>query len=335
MKEEKAMTNLVLDRYPMTETHSHSATLHHLDTIQATQDIDFTNLLADFEDYLDVKPATIRNYTKAINIFLGYLYDSGISRPQRNDVINFREQLKAEGKKASTIQNYIIGVRQFFKYLEGKRYYPNIAKDVKGVKVSKEHKKDYLTAEQVGDVISKIDRDTKAGKRNYAIFTLMVTSGLRTIEVSRANIEDMRTVGGSTVLYVQGKGRDDKAEYVKVAGVVERAIREYLGTRSNTEADAPLFTSTSNNSTGKALTTRSISGIVKQALRNANLDSDRLTAHSLRHTTATLNLLAGGSLEETQQTLRHQNIGTTMIYNHALERASNNSEERVAGAIFD
>src|SRR5699024_3567128 len=128
---------------------------------------------------------------------------------------------------------------------------------------------------------------------------------------------------------------DDKAEYVKVAGIVERAIREYLGTRPNAEADAPLFTSTSNNSAGKALTTRSISGIVKQALRNANLDSDRLTAHSLRHTTATLNLLAGGSLEETQQTLRHQNIGTTMIYNHALERASNNSEERVAGAIFD
>src|SRR5699024_3759969 len=149
------------------------------------------------------------------------------------------------------------------------------------------------------------------------------------------NIEDMRTAGGSTVLYVQGKGRDDKAEYVKVAGVVERAIREYLGTRSNTAPDAPLFTSTSNNSKANQLTTRTIGEIVNKALRNAKLDSDRLTAHSLRHTTATLNLLAGGSLEETQQTLRHQNIGTTMIYNHALERASNNSEERVAGAIFD
>lgn len=303
--------------------------------IHRPQPINFNQMLEDFTNYLDVKPATVRNYTKSINIFFQFLYDEGINAPIRDDVINFREQLREEGKKASTIQNYIIGVRQFFKYLEGKGYYKNIAKDVKGVKVSREHKKDYLTAEQVNHVLSKMKRDTATDKRNYAIFTLMVTSGLRTIEVSRANVEDMRTAGASTVLYVQGKGRDDKAEYVKVAGVVERAIREYLATRSNIEAGAPLFSSVSNNSKGNHLTTRSISGIIKTALRNANLDSDRLTAHSLRHTTATLNLLAGGSLEETQQTLRHSNIATTMIYNHALERAANNSEERVAGAIFD
>lgn len=324
------MTNLLLDRYDQIE-----ARTHELKTVSKRRSLDFDEMLEDFRNYLDVKPATIRNYTKSINIFLQYLYNKGITDPIRDDVINFREQLKEEGKKATTIQNYIIGVRQFFKYLEGKGYYRNIAKDVKGVKVGREHKKDYLTAEQVNHVLDNMERDTKTGKRNYAIFTLMVTSGLRTIEVTRANVEDMRTAGGGTVLYVQGKGRDDKAEYVKVAGVVERAIREYLATREDLKPTDALFTSTSNNSTGKALSTRSISGIVKTALRNANLDSDRLTAHSLRHTTATLNLLAGGTLEETQQTLRHQNIGTTMIYNHALERANNNSEERVAGAIFE
>lgn len=309
--------------------------LSNLRELHRPHPIDFNKMLEDFTNYLDVKPATVRNYTKSINIFFQFLYDEGINAPIRDDVIAFREQLREEGKKASTIQNYIIGVRQFFKYLEGKGYYKNIAKDVKGVKVSREHKKDYLTAEQVNHVLSKMNRENATDKRNYAIFVLMVTSGLRTIEVSRANVEDMRTAGGATVLYIQGKGRDDKAEYVKVAGVVEQAIREYLATRSDVRPEDPLFTSASNNSAGNALTTRSISGIIKTALRNANLARDRLTAHSLRHTTATLNLLAGGSLEETQQTLRHANIATTMIYNHALERASNNSEERVAGAIFD
>lgn len=303
--------------------------------VHKKQPINFNAMLEDFRNYLDVKPATVRNYTKSINIFLQFLYNKGISAPIRDDVIQFREQLKLEGKKASTIQNYIIGVRQFFKYLEGKGYYKDIAKDVKGVKVSNKHKKDYLTAEQVNHVLDRMERDSATGKRNYAIFVLMVTSGLRTIEVSRANIEDMNTVGSSAVLYIQGKGRDDKAEYVKVASTVKRAIRDYLATRNDVEAGAPLFASHSNNSKGNHLSTRSISGIIKTALRNADLDSDRLTAHSLRHTTATLNLLAGGSLEETQQTLRHQNIATTMIYNHALERAANNSEERVAGAIFN
>ena len=66
----------------------------------------------------------------------------------------------------------------------------------------------------------------------------------------------------------------------------------------------------------------------------AGLKSDRLTAHSLRHTTATLNLLNGGTPEETMQLLRHSNLNTTLIYSHTIERANNKSEERVAKAIF-
>ena len=38
----------------------------------------------------------------------------------------------------------------------------------------------------------------------------MVTGGLRTIEVSRADMDDMRNVGNSPALYIQGKGRDEK-----------------------------------------------------------------------------------------------------------------------------
>ena len=82
------------------------------------------------------------------------------------------------------------------------------------------------------------------------------------------------------------------------------------------------------------MTTRSIRRIVKGNLVNAGYNSDRLTAHSMRHTAATLNLLNGGTLEETQQLLRHQNISTTMIYSHALERAGNRSEERIASGLF-
>ena len=82
------------------------------------------------------------------------------------------------------------------------------------------------------------------------------------------------------------------------------------------------------------MTTRSISRVVKNNLRAVGLNSDRLTAHSLRHTAATLNLLHGGTVEETQRLLGHHNLNTTMIYVHALERQKNNSELRVADAIF-
>ena len=82
------------------------------------------------------------------------------------------------------------------------------------------------------------------------------------------------------------------------------------------------------------MTTKSISRIIKDIFKVNNLDSDRLTAHSLRHTCATLNILNGGTIEETQQLLRHSNINTTMIYNQSLKRDNNNSEQRVSSVIF-
>lgn len=48
----------------------------------------------------------------------------------------------------------------------------------------------------------------------------MVTGGLRTIEVIKADIGDLKTVGAFTVLYVQGKGREEKTEYIKISAPV-------------------------------------------------------------------------------------------------------------------
>ena len=69
-------------------------------------------------------------------------------------------------------------------------------------------------------------------------------------------------------------------------------------------------------------------------MQTIGLDNERLTAHFLRHTAATLNLLNGGTLEETQHLLRHSSITTTQIYSHALTWADRKSESRIADAIL-
>ena len=70
---------------------------------------------------------------------------------------------------------------------------------------------------------------------------LMLTMGLRTIEVSRANVEDIRNSGDSTVLYVQGKGHTEKDAMVRMPSVVEDAIRDYLKARKSSSLTEPLF----------------------------------------------------------------------------------------------
>lgn len=283
--------------------------------------------------YIDAKPKTIETYTRAIRQFSYFLQANGISQPTRDHIIAYRDTLRAD-HKPTTVQAYIMAVKLFFQWTEQEGLYPDIAKHIKGAKLDRDHKKDYLTPKQVSKLLASIDRNSLKGLRDYAIIALMVTSGLRTVEVMRANIEDMRTVADFTALFIQGKGHEEKNTYIKIVEPVEEALRAYLTTRGTTEPTAPLFASDSDRNSGKRMTTRSISRIVKDALRAAGFNSDRLTAHSLRHTTATLNLLNGGTVEETQQLLRHTNINTTLIYSHALERAKNNSEERVAKAIF-
>ena len=302
-------------------------------SLDVSRTLDF-NIFERFINYLDASPKTVETYKKALRQFFNYIGVHGIRQPQREDVLAFRDDLKASGLKPTTVQNYITATRIFFKWTEQEGLYPNIAEHVKGAKLDKNHKKDYLTSRQAKEVLANVETDTEEGLRNYAILSLMVTGGLRTIEVSRADVGDLRTVGENTVLFVQGKGREEKTEYIKVSAPVEKAIRTYLKARDLTTEEQPLFTSTSNNSRGKRITTRTVSAIVKNALKNAGYDSARLTAHSLRHTAITLALLAGREITEVQQFARHANLNTTMIYNHALDQDKNGCSDAITNAIF-
>lgn len=291
-----------------------------------------SNLYYEFIQFLDVKKNTLETYKKGLKQFFIYLLENEIQEPTRKDVISFRDYIK-ETHKAGTAQTYLASVRAFFKWTDSEGYYPNIAHYVKSVKQEKGFKKDYLTSEQAKDVLNAISRTTVSGLRDYAIISLMLTTGLRTVEVSRANVDDLRTLGNSTVLYIQGKGHDTKDDYVKITKPVEHAIRTYLKA-VQAQSDSPMFTSLDNKTKGNRLTTRSLSRICKKYMVKAGYDSERLTAHSFRHTSVTLALLNGNTLEQVQQMARHKNINTTMIYNHALQKEKNPCYDSVSNALF-
>lgn len=290
-------------------------------------------LLEDYIEYIDASPATVKTYAGAVRLFAKYLQEHGITQPTRETVIAYREQLKTYCK-STTVQNYIEAIKIFFSWTAQRGLYPNIADRIKGAKISNEFKKDYLTAKQLKKVLGGIDQSTETGMRDYALLAAMLTGSLRDIELHRANIEDLGMAAGTTVLYLQGKGREDKAEYVKIPEETEIALRAYLKCRRASDPTEPLFTSMSNNSKGKRLSTRSISGIVKKYLVKAGFDSSRYTAHSIRHSGITLSLLGGNTLQETQQYARHRSINTTLRYAHNLNRADSKCAETIAAAVL-
>lgn len=301
--------------------------------IQPNQHIT-VELFNSYINFLDVSAASVGTYTRAIRQFINYLSARNITQPTREDIILYRDNLK-ERLKATTVQCYITALRLFFTWLEQQGFYPNIAEHIKGAKVdNQQHKKDRLTPAQTREILNGMEKKSTQGARNFAIFRLMVTCGLRDIEVARANIEDLTTRGGNPVLYIQGKGREDKGDFVKLPKETARAIRDYLKHRGNPAASEPLFISTSNRNKAGRLSTRTISGIIKNTLIKAGYESDRLTAHSLRHTAVTAAILSGESIVNVKSFARHKRIDTTMVYIHGIDRDANTCAASVENAIM-
>lgn len=296
------------------------------------------NLEEAFFSFVDVKEKSEATYRKGLKNFFAFINERGITSPTRPDILAYKDHLKAEGLKATSIKTYLSSVKAFFSWASSELGTLNPTKGVKAPTLSRDFKKMNLSAEQAKALLENASqKKTLEGLRNYAILRLLITTGLRTIEVSRALVEDLRPHGEYMALYVLGKGKDEKGDFVKVGGKTLEALQAYLKARGPVKGSEPLFASSGISSTGKGsgepLRTESLSRIVKNALKASGFNSPYLTAHSLRHTCATLNLLNGGSLEETRQLLRHSSINTTLIYSHHLDREKNESEARIESAL--
>lgn len=292
-------------------------------------------LFARWFKFSAVKPKSQKTYHAALNVMSRYFSDNQISRPARKDLENWRDSLIAAKKSPSTVNLYLTSAKLFFRWLAQEGLYDNIGDHLKaGVKPNHEHKKSPLSAKQSAELLKAVKGNDITSSRNRAMIALMLTAGLRTIEIERANVEDLREENGITFLYVQGKGHDAKDQAVRVAPQVLSLIRAYLEARGTVDASAPLFASHSNRNRNSNLSTQSIRKIVKSYLRSIGLNDKRYSAHSLRHSAAFQMLLNGVALEQVQQVLRHVNLSTTMIYNHAVQRMKNEAELVAANAIF-
>ena len=292
-------------------------------------------LVDRFIEAQDVKQSSKLLYRRTLKQYFNWVESksyllSEIARPQ---LLEYKEELLSSGMSSLTVGSYITSVSRFYEWTEANKYYPNVAKGIKTPKRTQQFKKQPLLPDQATALLSYYK---DKALRDYAIVNLLLRTGLRTIEVIRANVEDITFKGSQRVLLVQGKGRDERDNFVLLTDKAYQPIAEYLATRGNVNSSEPLFTSTSNNSKGERLSTRTISKIAKEGLKAIGLDERSFTAHSLRHTTAVNILRAGGSLETAQFTLRHSNPATTQIYTATLneERRLQNSGEALIDTLY-
>jgi integrase/recombinase XerC/integrase/recombinase XerD len=242
----------------------------------------------------------------------------------RREVVAYRNGLEAAGKSSLTIGGYLTAIRQLFAFAEGQGF-TNAARGIPTPTREQAFRRRALTLEQVNTLLDYADT---CSPRERAIIAFYALTGCRPVEGVRANVGDIAEREGKCILFVQGKGKKEKDAFVVLIDAACEAITEYLRkvrkidpiAPTAKQAAEPLFTGSGNRNNGERLTTRTISGAIKAALRAIGLDARCYSAHSLRHTVGTLIYRYGGAVQA-QQTLRHSSPATTQIYARAeMER---------------
>ena len=277
-------------------------------------------VVASFISTQDVKESSRSLYSRTLSQYFGWLEETGrlprFVTLTRQDVREYKDSLLASGLSALTVSSYVVAVRKFYEWAEAEKLYPNIAKGIKTPRRKQAFKKQHLTDTKSKELLQHFQ---DMSLRDYAIVNLMLRTGLRTVEICRADVGDITFKGDRRVLLVWGKGHTEKDDFVVLTEKAYEPIRDYLATRKAVKAGEPLFTSTSHQNRGERLTTRTISSICKEGLKAIGLDGKEYTAHSLRHTTAVAILKHGGAITDVQEVLRHTSPATSQIYTESVK----------------
>ena len=290
-------------------------------------------LIQQFLSSKDIRNSSRLTYENCLKLFLQWLLNNSISDPTKGDILEYKRYLEKKNLSSFTISSYLVAIRQFFEWAEKSNIMANVTNDIKLPRHSNGFRRDPLTANQAKQLLASITKETIKGKRDYALTNLLIRTGLRTIEIQRANVGDIQEEENQAILWIRGKGRYNKDEFVLLTESALRPIKELLQERENISSSSPLFSSFSKRNYDGRLSTRTIMGIVKQYLRKIGIDNRRISAHSLRHTAITLSLKAGASVQEAQILARHKNINTTLIYAHNIDRFNNPPESKIDDAL--
>ncbi len=291
---------------------------------------------------------TARTYFKRGRFFISWLEqgrDPHLRRLDRAYLEAYRAHLDHRFANLRTKNGYLTAVRQFLNWLVP--LHPglvNPADFVHGWACSRQHTRRHLPVEEAKALLVALETDPRKTNeqraRNVAMAYLMLKTGLRTIEVSRARMEHLQEhiPGEKWKLWVHGKGRASADESVQVLKEVHDRIQAYLALRPRPlKGTDPLFATTACydrggnvvTAAGQRLSTRAIYRIITEGMLLAGVKKPGIVVHSLRHSTPTFALLNDANPTRVQKMMRHQHYATTEIYVEEVKRLLEGAEDAV------
>lgn len=169
------------------------------------------------------------------------------------------------------------------------------------------------TKDELRRILAAVDREDPAGKRDYAIFLLMIQTGLRAGDIRNIRMGDIDW-RRKIIRIVQGK--TGQSLELPLPDHVGWAIIDYLKNgRPSTDCDSMFVRH--NTPCGPIGSTATLDTSLCRYIRKAGIaikNGEPHGVHTLRHSLAGNMLKAGAPLPVISQTLGHSDINTTSIY---------------------
>jgi site-specific recombinase XerD len=303
------------------------------------------NLMENFLLQADIQENSKKTYFKGLKKFINW----NIEQKKENiilskeSLINYKNELTKSNITPHTQAIYLVSLKQFFVWTEANLIFPNIAKNIKNIKkITKQHHKDPLKKEDIVKLLTINNKENIIELRNFTILHLLIFTGLRIGEATSILISDIELINEKkSILWIKGKGRSGKDNFVILLDESTKSIKEYINLRrlegeNITESSFLFIAHGSNSKENQKLNTDSISRIINKKMKSIQIKTKRISAHSLRHSFGVHAIESGVSLHDLQIAMRHSTPNTTQVYLGDIEkmkRKEGKTEEQVFNFI--
>ena len=269
---------------------------------------------------------TVQSYRLDLTALCDWLDKNDLSLETLDavDLQAFLGERLEKGYKATSTARMLSAIRKLFQYLYREKYRVDDPSAVLSSPKLPSRLPKYLTEQQVSDLLNTPDVDVPLELRDKAMLELLYATGLRVTELVSLTIENMSVQQG--VVRVIGKG--NKERIVPMGKEAAYWVRQFMlygrPVLLNGQSSDVVFPS----QRAQQMTRQTFWHRVKHYAILADIDSDALSPHVLRHAFATHLVNHGADLRVVQMLLGHTDLSTTQIYTHVAKERLKRLHER-------
>ncbi|HEY0406030.1 MAG TPA: site-specific tyrosine recombinase XerD [Pyrinomonadaceae bacterium] len=274
------------------------------------------NLVREFLSYLQVEKGLAANSLEGYGRDLARLeaWADGLGlRVQdltRKDLRGWIAELSRDGLAPASVTRAVSAARGLFRFLMLDGHLTSHPTDDLDTPQRLASLPQFLTEEQMEQLLCAPDTQTEEGLRDRAVIELLYATGLRVSELVSLKLSDVDLDAGLIICY----GKGSKQRRVPIGKSAARWLQHYLGARARRDRERERAPQLFLNNLGKPLSRHQVWATIKRYARQANLPD--ISPHTLRHSFATHLLQRGADSRSVQALLGHSDISTTQIYTH-------------------